>query len=67
MVVLSLMFYPVPTAMTGYYWPSLLNNAVGTIANSTVGSTLLFTHDSRHVTSTVEPTVLQQVLLFLAV
>ena len=42
-------------------------DAIGTIANSTVGSTLLFTHDSRHVTSTVEPTVLQQVVLYLAV
>ena len=31
---------------------SLLNNAVGTIVNSAVGSNLLFTHDSRHVTST---------------
>ena len=64
MVVVSLMVSPVPKTWTPIVGTSLLNNAVGTIANSTVGSNLLFTHDSRHVTSTVEPTVLQQAVLF---
>ena len=61
MVVLSLMFSPVPTAMNSYCWFIIAEQCCWNNSEQHCW------HDSSHVTSTVEPTVLQQLVLCLTV